>query len=866
MPLTSGSRLGPYEVVSPLRAGGMGEVYRARDTRLDREVAIKVLPAESSTDPDRLKRFAQESKAAGALSHPNLLAVFDTGVHEGGPYIVFELLQGETLRERLGPGPLPTRKAVEYAVQIAHGLAAAHEAGIIHRDLKPENVFVTKDGRIKLLDFGLAKLRPTRDLDDLSTEAATESEITGAGVVLGTVGYMSPEQVEGKAADNRSDIFSFGSVLYEMLSGRRAFRRDSGIETMRAILKEDPAGLTDPNGSVPPALDRVVSRCLEKRPEERFQSARDIAFALEALSGVDAGPGVAGLRASRWAIMTAVAIATLAGTAWLLRLPLPPRITDIRPLGLDVGPEFRTQGQPTWTTDGVRLYYVVLEEGRWRIRQVPVSGGESAEVPTPFRSGIEIYGFLRKQSALLVLVDDGEASDSPVWLVPVPQGAPRRMGDLRAISMALSPDEEHLLLARRNRIVLARVDGSEARPLLDIPAIGPGWIRWAPDGKRFRFTGRGPVGHESESYVWESSTAAETPRPLWPGGRGEWTADGRYFIFDQTDQLARRSEVAAVRESHWLPWARPQPVRLTAGPVSFRHVGARPDGRGLLAFGRAAKGELHRYETRSRRFERFLDGQSIGMVRPSPDGQRLAWVSYPEGVLWRGRRDGRDRLPLTNPPLQAFMPSWSPDGAKIAFVGGDSTNDQGLSLRLVSANGGSVEVLAKPEKGSEYWDPCFLPDGRTLLFSAHVSPPGIHRLDLETRTVSPMEGAEQLLYPKCGPQGQVLASRLVVGGQSFMVYWPQHAAWEDLGLGPRSLDYPTWTRDGQSFCGLAREANRIECYSFASRRLETRAEIGDMPLLTWTFVPWMGLDADDSPMVMRDRSTRDIYSLDWEAP
>jgi hypothetical protein len=294
--------------------------------------------------------------------------------------------------------------------------------------------------------------------------------------------------------------------------------------------------------------------------------------------------------------------------------------------------------------------------------------------------------------------------------------------------------------------------------------------------------------------------------------------------------------------------------------VIFSQVGARPDGRGLLAFGRAGKAELHRYDNRSRRFEPFLDGQSIGMVRPSPDGQGLAWVTYPEGVLWRGRRDGRDRLPLTSPPLMAFLPSWSPDGTKIAFIGSDSPS--GWSLRLVSPNGGPIEVLAKAEKGSRYWDPCFLPDGRTLLFS-NLDAPGIQEFDLETRTVSPMEGAERSTAPKCGPQGQVLASNADLAWAQ-KVYWPKRAAWEDLG--PTRLVYPTWTRDGQSFCGLAIEANRIECYSFASRRLEARAEIGDMPLLSWVHVPWMGLDADDSPMVMRDRSTRDIYSLDWEAP
>ena len=309
-----GARLGPYEILGPLGAGGMGEVYRARDERLGREVAVKVLPTESSTDPDRLRRFEQEAKAAGALNHPNLVAVFDTGSHDGNPYVVFELLDGVTLRQRLGGGPLPARKAVDYAVQIAHGLAAAHEKGIVHRDLKPENLFVTRDGRVKILDFGLAKLRPALDAHAPREEGATVSTATGAGVVLGTVGYMSPEQVKGDPADHRSDVFSFGSVLYEMLSGRRPFSGETSAELMTAILKEEPPELAKLD--VPPGLERVVRRCLEKRPEERFQSARDIAFALEAVSGVSSPALSATARHAerrRRSVLTAGAAAVVAG-------------------------------------------------------------------------------------------------------------------------------------------------------------------------------------------------------------------------------------------------------------------------------------------------------------------------------------------------------------------------------------------------------------------------------------------------------------------------------------------------------------------------------------------------------------------------
>jgi Tol biopolymer transport system component len=285
MTLTSGTRVGPYEIAALVGAGGMGEVYRARDTRLGRDVAIKVLPAAYSADAGRLHRFEQEARAAGVLNHPNILTVHDIGAHDGAPYIVSELLEGQTLRSRLSEGRLATRKVIDYAVQIARGLAAAHEKQIVHRDLKPENLFVTRDDRIKILDFGLAKLKdsPTRDMNSM---APTMVSGTDPGIVMGTVGYMSPEQVRGEEADHRSDIFSFGAVLYEMLGGERAFRRDTAVETMNAILKEEPPELPPNARQTAPALVRIVEHCLEKEPERRFQSTSDLAFDLETLSGL----------------------------------------------------------------------------------------------------------------------------------------------------------------------------------------------------------------------------------------------------------------------------------------------------------------------------------------------------------------------------------------------------------------------------------------------------------------------------------------------------------------------------------------------------------------------------------------------------
>ena len=281
MPLTPGTRLGPYEIVSQLGQGGMGIVFRARDTKLERDVAVKVLPRNLAEDPDALSRFEREAKAVAALSHPNILAIHDFGREEGTVYAAMELLEGETLRQRLQEGALPPRKAVEVALEIAAGLAAAHDRGIVHRDLKPENVFLLGSGQVKVLDFGLARMDPVAPEGG---DVPTMSLSTEPGRVMGTVGYMAPEQVRGRAVDARADIFSFGAVLYEMLTGKRAFRGESPVETLNAILKDDPPSLFESSRTVSPALERIVRRCLEKRPEERFRTAHDLGIALDAIS------------------------------------------------------------------------------------------------------------------------------------------------------------------------------------------------------------------------------------------------------------------------------------------------------------------------------------------------------------------------------------------------------------------------------------------------------------------------------------------------------------------------------------------------------------------------------------------------------
>jgi eukaryotic-like serine/threonine-protein kinase len=861
--LERGSRLGPYEILGPLGAGGMGEVYRALDSRLGREVAIKVLPAESSTDPDRLKRFEQESKAAGALNHPNLLAVFDTGVHEGGPYIVFELLQGETLRQRLAPGPLPTRKAVECAVQIANGLAAAHQAGIVHRDLKPENVFVTEDGRVKILDFGLAKLQPRRNEGDALSAEATASEITGAGTVLGTVGYMSPEQVQGRPADPRSDIFSLGTLFYEMLSGRRAFARDSSIETLRAILKEDPAELSGVKGSVPSGLEQIVRRCLEKRPDERFQSARDVAFALEAVSGSRAGMGFETPRpVGRRLVVGAAALTVVvlaASTVWLWPAASPPRVTGTTQITSDLVAKF-------WpVTDGSRIYFNESPRaGASVLAQVAAIGGDVAHIAAPF-SAPQVVDVSPDGSELLVLgygevaPQDGMAE---LWIVPVVGGPPRRVGDLRGQDAAWSIDGRNIAYAAGSDLHVASSDGSGSRKIWTA-AASIHFLAWSRDGRRLRMTvfpkNRNPA-------LWEIGADGEGPHSLLPAFDrgaccGRWAADGKSYVFSAWE--GRISDIWVLPErTSWLSRTPAEPVRLTQGPLSLNTPAPSRDGRRIFVVGEKERGELVRYDPGSRQFLPYLSGISAYTVRFSLDGQWLAYTAYPEGTLWRSRADGSDRLQLTRPPLHADDAHWSPDGKRLVFFGWDFVGQTNSSY-LVSADGGLPALVPMPhDQGlvANSWSP----DGGTL--ALWQRPEGraitIQLLDLKTGRLSTVPGSEGLLDPHWSPDGRYLTAQ----SSDYLrlsLYDFTSRRWRQLLAGKQVLGWAAWSRDSRSL--FINEGPARVRLGIADGRREVLANVEGLRL-TGNYANWVGNAPDDSVITLRDLSVQEIFALDWKAP
>lgn len=499
--------IGNYSVVSKLGEGGMGEVWRARDQQLGREVAIKVLPKGFSADEDRLRRFEQEAQAAGALNHPNILVIYHIGTHEGAPYIVSELLEGETLRERMAGGSLPYRKALDFALQMAHGLAAAHDKGIVHRDLKPENLFITKDGRVKILDFGLAKLLGSGDSSPSQTEVPTRRVNTDPGVVMGTIGYMSPEQLRGRPADHRSDIFSFGAILYEMLSGKRAFRGESTADTMSAILREDPPELSTTNKNVAPALERVVNHCLEKNPEERFHSANDLGFAIEALSGsgrmsdstTTLVHGVLPPRKSRreliaWAIAGVSLLALLVGGLFYFRrsepvekpmrfvLALPDKVSDI--------------SSPTISPDGNTIAFVGTSEGKRKI-------------------------YLRQINSLeTVALNDTEEALFPFW----------------------SPDSRQLGFFAANRLRRIEIAGGNSQVLCEANSAGGG--SWNRDGVILFAIENQPLQRVSAnggapSAVMPLDASRKESSQFWP----YFLPDGKHFLYQSWTGSQDESEI-----------------------------------------------------------------------------------------------------------------------------------------------------------------------------------------------------------------------------------------------------------------------------------------------------------------------------------
>jgi serine/threonine protein kinase len=766
--LSPGARLGPYEIQSPLGAGGMGEVWRAKDPRLGREVAVKVLPASFSKDADRLRRFEQEAKAAGVLNHPNITAVYDVGTHEGAPYVVQELLEGDTLRGRLAGGALPARKAVDYALQIAHGLSAAHEKGIVHRDLKPENLFVTKDGRVKILDFGLAKLVHPEDRGPL-TELPTATAGTEPGVVLGTLGYMSPEQVRGQAADVRSDIFAFGAIFYEMLSGQRAFSGASAADTMSAILVREPPDLSVTNQTISPGLDRIVRHCLEKNPEERFHSAHDIAFDLEALTGLSAPrlevpslpvrrrlPTIAAAAAG---LAVALAAGLVAGRLiWRTSQATPPsfkRLTFGR--GLIQTARFAPDGQTivysaSWDNARKPQLYSVRTESPESLRlTLP-----SAQVESISRSGEMLLLNLLKGST-------GYARIGTLSQAPLSGSAPRDLLEDVA-SAAWSTDGSAIAVVRAPQWHY-RLEFPAGKVLYETA----GWIsypRVSPKGDSVAFFDHPLFGDDRGSVAVMDRSGKKTILSTgWETVQGiSWSPSGKEIWFTATQAGESRALYAVT------PSGRQRLVETTPSGMTLQDISH--DGRVLFVQGNSRLGFLGILPGQAK--ERDLSGLEWS-YNPllSADGKTAVFTEQGEGggpgySVYLRRLEGSSPVRLGEGSALAL----SPDGKWVLTALIRSTPTQ---IVLLPTGAGEPRPFPKDvidHTNAEFAD--FLPDGKRVLFLGREPgrPWRVFIQDLSGGAAKPVT-----------PEG-VIARLLSPDGKSLVIETPEGLALTPLEGGP----------------------------------------------------------------------------------
>jgi eukaryotic-like serine/threonine-protein kinase len=716
MPILAGTQFGDCEILAPLGAGAMGEVYRARDNSLGREVALKLLPEQLASDPDRLRRFEQEARAAAALNHPNIVAVYRFGTRNGNtPYLVTELLQGQTLRERLKQGPILVRKTVDYAVQIARGLAAAHDQGIVHRDLKPENIFLTRDGLVKILDFGLAKLKAPETNEMQSTIAAGRS--TEPGMVLGTVGYMSPEQVRGLAADYRSDIFSLGTILYEMLSGNRAFQGATSADTMSAILKEEPAELSSAVRNLPPALARIVHRCLEKDPAERFQSARDLAFNLELLTREDEGSGSAvallakKLSRPRFPVWVMAAVLAAGGLGFLAARWLRPaartsapvvlrRLTDF--VGVEEFPALSPDGKSVaFTADvgGVRHVWVRLLAGGMPLQITHDDNDHQSPRWSPDSASLIYYTPSREPDGL-----------GTIWEISALGGTARPIttslggGDI-------SHDGRHIAYLRAEQgqveLAIADRDGTNSRTLTRL-AVGESFsgLRWSPDDRMVGFQ----QGQVFSYDIYYLPVTGGAPKAITQDGNPlagfAWLPDSSGVVYSSS-----RGETVLYLPTMnlWSVGIGGKDLRqLTFGETSY----VRPDldaSGNIVATRVRTKFDIWKYPVDGKAPDNTRRGVQIthqtGAVQtPSvgPHDRELVYLSDSggHGNLWITNLESGDTRQITfeqNPRLALGVPVWSPDGAYIAYVTRSRTSwnvDQwlikpdGTNARKVSDVGG----------------------------------------------------------------------------------------------------------------------------------------------------------------------------------